>query len=477
MTAISRWTDRLFEHTDARALALLRILMGGLLFYEMSYYHSIRLVDMGLVGPKVLFPYEGFTWVRPFGKAAMDAILATMAFSRLAIAAGLLYRVATVLFFAGFTYVLLLDRCIYNNHFYLFALLAFLFTLIPAHRAWSLDRLLFKARMTSTTVPRWCWWALRLQVVIVYFYGGIAKMNPDWLVHMQPMRSALEAAARGGALEGLLTSMPVVAFFTYGGLLFDLAVGPLLWWKRSRRYILPFVLLFNLTNHLLFDDIGVFPFFMIAATILFFDPEEVAAFLDRRGVRSGGAPSAPASPAVRGTVLALLAGYFTFQLLFPLRWLLLPGDVDWTSIGQRFSWRMKVSTRDPLRIAYFVHDEQGNKRPVALDRFINNMQANVSAYDPRVAVRFARWMKEEMARRGFPNVRVTSEIIIRHNGRPARYLFPPDEDLAAIQPDLGHPERWVPPLEPGPEHRVPPSELERIRREAAIPARRPVRAR
>ena len=81
------------------------------------------------------------------GKGAMDAILGGLGIAALMIAAGLLYRIAIVYFFLAYLYILLLDRANFNNHFYLFVLLAFLLSLAPANRAWSLDRLLFKKRI------------------------------------------------------------------------------------------------------------------------------------------------------------------------------------------------------------------------------------------------------------------------------------------------------------------------------------------
>ena len=167
-----------------------------------------------------------------------------------------------------------------------------------------------------------------MQVVIVYFYGGIAKLNADWLGRMEPMRSALETAAKGNALEDLLTSNPLLWTFTYGGVLFDLLIGPLLWWKRTRMYALPLVFFFNVSNHFLFDDIGVFPFFMMAATILFFDPEEIARFLGARKElgRRRIEKTTGEDRRWRPVITPVLVLYLVFQLLFPLRWLVLPGE-------------------------------------------------------------------------------------------------------------------------------------------------------
>ena len=56
------------------------------------------------------------------------------------------------------------------------------------HRAFSLDRR--RHPEWPTTVPRWNVLLLRFQLFIVYFYGAIAKLNPDWLAG-EPMYSEI----------------------------------------------------------------------------------------------------------------------------------------------------------------------------------------------------------------------------------------------------------------------------------------------
>lgn len=54
----------------------------------------------------------------------------------------------------GFTYVFLLDRAQYLNHFYLICLSSFLMIWLPAHRACSLDALL-QPGLRRSFIPRW----------------------------------------------------------------------------------------------------------------------------------------------------------------------------------------------------------------------------------------------------------------------------------------------------------------------------------
>src|SRR5690606_10124161 len=108
------------------------------------------------------------------------------------VALGIFYRWALAVFFVGFTYVELIDKVNYLNHYYLVSLLAFLMIFMPLDRGFSLRRRMTKTVLPST-LPFWCLLALRVQVGLVYFFAGVAKLKPDWLFEAQPLRIWLQA--------------------------------------------------------------------------------------------------------------------------------------------------------------------------------------------------------------------------------------------------------------------------------------------
>jgi len=107
----------------------------------------------------------------------------------LLIVLGFFHRIAATLFFIGITYIFLLDKTYYLNHMYLVSIFSFLLILIPCHRSFSLDALI-NPKLRSQFAPAWSLWLLRAQIGIPYFYGGLAKLNPDWL-RGEPMRTWL----------------------------------------------------------------------------------------------------------------------------------------------------------------------------------------------------------------------------------------------------------------------------------------------
>lgn len=292
LAALRNW---LFLGTSPATLGLFRIVMGIGMTIQV-----IKIMDytlLNLLEQKFFITYDFFHWVTPVGKAEMSIILTITVMSAILVGLGFLYRIAIVLQFLGWTYFFLICRGHYNNHYYLYCLLSFLMIWMPANRWGSLDRILLKSFETSKRkvlpwweallkklillggggpsvrdqMPQWPVRLLQAQLVIVYFYGAIAKLNWDWL-HGYPMRIWLDNKAGEGPLGDFLRSDAAAYFFSYGGIVFDATIGFLLLWKKTRWFAMVPLVFFHVTNAV-FWDIGTFPWFMLLATALFFEPE------------------------------------------------------------------------------------------------------------------------------------------------------------------------------------------------------------
>eukprot|EP00470_Lotharella_oceanica_P017320 CAMPEP_0170191216 /NCGR_PEP_ID=MMETSP0040_2-20121228/51162_1 /TAXON_ID=641309 /ORGANISM="Lotharella oceanica, Strain CCMP622" /LENGTH=163 /DNA_ID=CAMNT_0010439247 /DNA_START=194 /DNA_END=681 /DNA_ORIENTATION=+ len=140
--------------------------------------------------PEYYFTYEGFGWVQPMPIDRLRTHMMILGVLSLNIAAGFYYHISTTLFFLGFTYIFLLDQTHYLNHYYLISLMSLVLIFLPLNRHNSFDAR-FKLVRRSRTVPVWTVWVLRAMVGLPYFYGGIAKLNWDWL-RGEPMRMWLK---------------------------------------------------------------------------------------------------------------------------------------------------------------------------------------------------------------------------------------------------------------------------------------------
>ncbi|MEE9384668.1 MAG: HTTM domain-containing protein [Nannocystaceae bacterium] len=94
----------------------------------------------------------------------------------LLVAAGCFYKFAASFLAVLMWWVFFLEQSGYVNHMYLACLLTSLLVFVPADRCFSVTRW-----RSDATVPVWCVWLLRFQMGIVYFFGGVAKLNTGWL--------------------------------------------------------------------------------------------------------------------------------------------------------------------------------------------------------------------------------------------------------------------------------------------------------
>src|SRR5690606_29347004 len=136
--------------------------------------------------PKFFFSYYGFEWVKPLGSATY-LLFIICGIAALFFALGLFYRLSAVLLFLSFTYIELMDKTNYLNHYYFVSLVAFLMIWLPAHVNFSIDAIRkpgFKARY----VPLWTIGSIRLMMGIVYVFAGLAKLNSDWLLNAMPLK-------------------------------------------------------------------------------------------------------------------------------------------------------------------------------------------------------------------------------------------------------------------------------------------------
>jgi hypothetical protein len=244
----------------------------------------------------------------------------------------------------------LLDVSTYLNHYYLAALLCWLLLASPAGRAWSVDawvcRLFLGRAPASERAARAWLYLFRFQIALVYVGAALAKAQPDWLVHAQPLRIWLGASAELPLLGRLLAidGMPLV--LSWCGFLFDATIVGWLSWHRTRPYAYAVVLVFHALTRVLFP-IGMFPVIMSVSALVFFDPSWPRAFLARVFARRLELPPPLAVRATPTSAFALYVGaaYCALQLVLPLRFVAYGGDVLWHEQGMRFSWRVMVRAK------------------------------------------------------------------------------------------------------------------------------------
>lgn len=443
-TSRSALLTHLFARVDIASLVVFRIAFGAIALWEVWRYFNYGWIARYYINPMFHFSYFGFDWVKPWLGDGMYIHFYVMAALALLIMFGLAYRLSAAAFFLAFSYVFLLDAARYLNHFYLFSLISFIMIFVPANRAFSFDSLL-RSKIQSDTIPAWSLWLLRIQIGLVYFFGGIAKINIDWL-RGEPMRDWLSYRTDFPFIGQWFNEEWMVYLFSYGGLLFDLFFFPLVLWKRTRWLAIILGIGFHLTNAHLFS-IGIFPWFMIAANFLFLSPDWPRRLIP--WLRTDAAPHDKLPAALSRSQKWIVAGlgiYLAFQILFPLRHWLYPGDVNWTEEGHRFSWRMKLRDKDPSARFYATDPTVNETWEIEPLDYLSNGQFDEMASRPDMILQFAHHVAADLRQQGYEQIEIRALVQVSLNGREAQLMIDPSVDLVA-QPWSLLPASWILPLD------------------------------
>gem|GEM_PF-6732491 len=143
---------------------------------------------------------------------------------------------------------------------------------------------------------------------MVYFFGGIAKIYPDWIA-AKPIGIWFRSKSNYFIVESLLAKEWFQFFIAYGGVVFDTLIAPALIWKHTRKMAFIATILFHLFNSAVFQ-VGIFPYMGIAFGLFFFAPEVISKiFFKNKTIEK----TASAYPQNRWLVAALIGREIAFK--------------------------------------------------------------------------------------------------------------------------------------------------------------------
>jgi vitamin K-dependent gamma-carboxylase len=465
-----RLLELLNRPCDPAGLGAFRVAFGALALFSVVRFWSYGWIDELYIRPSFHFTYQGFGWVEPWPAPLMYAHFVLMGLAALGLCIGVASRASALLFCLTFTYAELIEKASYLNHYYFVSLAALLLAIMPCGAAGSVDALLRRRRgMPPLVVRSWCYALLRTQLALLYFFAGLAKLNPDWLLSAQPLGSWLTLHA-DTPLVGRWLAMPAAAYVaSYASAAFDLSIPLWLSLERTRPYAYAIVIVFHVVVWLLFP-IGVFSWVMIVSTTIFFDPgwprrltSRLRSRLPGAGARqaalsgtqghapapsTGVTPPAPSDRAGRlgSAGLAAVAVYLMIQIAVPLRYLLYPGNVNWHEQGFRFAWRVMLVEKAG-QVEFTVLTGADDRRFVVYPREqLTPLQYKMMSTQPDMIQQFARHLRNGFRAQGYDRVRVYADAWAAMNGHPRQRLIDPRVDLASAPWSLA-PSPWILPLQ------------------------------
>lgn len=431
-------------------MAVFRIFFGGMMVLSLIRFWANGWIEKLYLQPGFHFSYYGFEWVQPLGNWTY-IIFIVCGISALMVALGWKYRLAILAFFLSFTYIELMDKTTYLNHYYFISLVAFLMCFLPANAYFSLDARK-EEKLRYQFVPVWSVDALKGLLALVYIYAGLAKLNSDWMLEALPLKIWLPSKFQTPLLGPLLAEEWVHYAFSWAGALYDLAIPFLLLWRRSRWFAFFLVVVFHSLTAVLFP-IGMFPYIMIVSALVFFDPgfhRRVLAFFSRRlsidlarfdnGRIWKGGGRIP-----QRLRLGVLGAFFLIQILMPWRYLAYPGELFWREEGYRFSWRVMLMEKSGYAQFKVVNKASGKWFYVDNSDFLTPFQEKQMSFQPDFILEYAHYLKSHFQRQGHGDIAIFADCFVALNGRPSQRFVDPETDLG-LERESFRPKTWIVPF-------------------------------
>lgn len=430
--------------TQAHPLAFFRFCFGLLMLISIIRFWAKGWIHKLYIEPTFHFTFYGFDWVKPLGQWTYLLFL-ICGVAALFVAIGFKYRLAIITFFVTFTYIELMDKTTYLNHYYFVSMMSLLLCFLPANSVFSLDAYL-KPRKYGMKIPRWTIDAVKFLLAIVYVYAGLAKLNSDWLVHAQPLKTWLATKTYIPIIGQLLTKEWVAYAFSYFGAVYDLTIPFFLLNKRTRPLAFFTVIVFHVMTRILFP-IGMFPFIMIVSTIIFFNAsfhKKIIDFIER--ILPISKRELPIENQWNSSFIKLIVGVFlVLQLLIPFRYLLYPGELFWTEEGFRFSWRVMLMEKAGYAQFKIKNKTTGKWFYAQNDEFLTPFQEKQMAFQPDFIVQYAHYLQKVYEERLGAPVSIFVESYVSLNGRGSQPFIRPDVDLSTVDYSLNH-KTWILPF-------------------------------
>lgn len=448
MNKTRRSFEFLFSPVSSINLSLFRVIFGIILFIQSTIFFNQTYITKNFILPDFQFTYAIFDWLnlKPWSPPGMFFQFKLMALSSVFIALGLFTRFSLATYLVSFFYIFTLEKNIYYNLYYLLLLVSFLMLISDCSHRFALDNLIRKNR-PAPFIPYWQLFLLRFQFAIVYFFGGISKINYDWLIRAQPLHTTLSSS----------NPLPIpftdefwfALLLSWGACILDLLIGAFLLLGKYKRFTLSCILLFNFMTFSQFGGgLNTFPYLMTTCFILFIEPNTLEKFVQKFFPKISAQVTTPPIQKRSAFALWFIICYVALQSFIPLRHFLYPGDASWTGEGDRFSWRMRLNWKDTIFRINITDKESNEKFSHVIPKYMQTYSM-ILVTEPDALIQYAHYLKSQLvARKIVSNPVITIDAFLSLNIRPYQRIFDKNVNLAEIEyPPLSH-ATWILPFNP-----------------------------
>ncbi|XP_076754527.1 gamma-glutamyl carboxylase isoform X2 [Xylocopa sonorina] len=427
VSSLEKFTTLLYRPTDPASLGVVRAVFGLCMVLDVVEERGLSDVDMKWGDPmECHFPL--IHGMKAPTLPWMILVYTVMWMGAFGIMLGWRFKLACGCFVVPYWYIFLLDKSYWNNHTYLYGIVATLLWGTEANKYFALDAVKSKDTVRNTA-PLWNYSILRFQFFALYFIAGLKKSSAEWLSGY-----AMTNLSRHWVFSPfkLFLTTEQTDFFIvhWSGFIFDLTVGFCMLLDKTRIPAMISCTAFHLMNSRLFS-IGMFPYVCLATMPLFCSPDwprKLVSFLKRNcavpfvvnnqnvkdhddtsttllgdsceqvdnkvnnGIQENVTSTKPAitprcseigkrltkTTGKQNFVVSLLLFHVFLQLFLPYSHFITKGYNNWVPGMYGYSWDMMVHVWDTILVVIKVHDNVSNE-----DRYL----------DPKAWVQSNRWEK------------------------------------------------------------------------------------
>ncbi|MDX1960077.1 MAG: HTTM domain-containing protein [Leptospiraceae bacterium] len=415
-------------------MSYFRVTLGILLLFLIGRYFYYNWIGKYFINTIVYFPHFHWNFLKPLPELYMYLVFGVLLVLAICITIGWKTRLSSLSFAIIFAYQHLIDKSNFLNHYYLVFLLCIILTIVSDDES-------------SNRVGVWKLYLIRFQLAVVYFFGAIAKIRPDWILDAQPLKIWLLMNSDFPLIGSVLTWKFTAYFFSWAGLAFDAMIFPALLYKRTRKVAYFFVLLFHLLTSALFP-IGMFPWIMIFLTPLCFSNrfhfevlKKIQVFAQRFKLDTS-KKSKQSIVNIRSSIPKIVYIFVILQVVLPFRHFFFPGNMLWTEQGFRFSWHIMAAHKTGY-IEFYLQEENGNKFLVDYNHLLTERQLGQMRTEPGMIWQFAKEIETREKKKGRKNFGVYANSFVSLNGKEARRMIDPEVDLTKVEYNYFKHNSWI----------------------------------
>ena len=283
---INKWDHFFFDPRPVESIALFRILWSVILliyyFIELgnvtSFYSPEGLISLKTAELGMNYPHVGLFQFLPEGISSVYVLLVIYFLGLMGSLVGFYTRSSLFIVFICMISFHQRNIWILNSAEVLMRFVTLYLIFSPSGFAFSVD-----AKRKSYP-KEWSPWALRLlqlQLSVVYLWTFWHKIGgSDWVDGTAVYYATRLTNFRMMTIPFLLDSILLIKVYTWVTLALEFCLGAFLWVKEFRIGLIIMGLLFHLSLQLILD-IPFFQIIMMALLLLFVQPEEVRALIQR----------------------------------------------------------------------------------------------------------------------------------------------------------------------------------------------------